>query len=506
MKIVIVGGGTAGWLAALMIKKIQGNSHDVTVIESSSIGIIGAGEGSTGFLTDIIQGNSWDYGCNEKDFLRETKATIKLGIKHKEWKELGHEYIAPIDGSAIQSVGTDYLFLHSIINDYPVHTSSDNGKFIEDSLSSFIVNGKDIENTKSHAYHFDGHLVGKYFKKVCGDSVNVIDARVNEISIGENGFIESLILDNGSIISADFFIDASGLSKLFSKKLNIDFISYKENLPVNTAMPFLLPYEEDEKIDPVTTAWAQKYGWMWMIPKQDGYGCGYVYDDSFITREEAQKEIEEKLGRKIEPIKFIQFEAGRLDKLWDKNCLFIGLAGAFAEPLEATSIHSTILQLNAFIFNYLRDSKEETCNQGNINIYNKRMTKMYDDFKDFLSIHYMSQRNDSEFWKMMGSGERLTEQAKNILEMQKSKLLHPNDLDAYFGYAGAQLYNWVLYGLGFITKDLAEKELKFFSQNELASTIWELNQKSFENIKNDIIDNTSFIKNMEGFLDGYSFS
>jgi tryptophan halogenase len=148
-------------------------------------------------------------------------------------------------------------------------------------------------------------------------------------------------------------------------------------------MPFLLQFEEDEKIEPLTTAWALSSGWMWMIPTQERYGCGYVFDDRFISHEEAQKEVETKLGKQIEPIRFLKFDTGRLDSFWNKNCLSVGLSAAFAEPLEATSIHSTILQLNSFIFDYLKDTKEQTLNSGMINIYNRRISKMYDNYAQF---------------------------------------------------------------------------------------------------------------------------
>ena len=297
MKIVVVGGGTAGWLAALMIKKVQGDSHSVTVIESSDIGIIGAGEGSTGQLVDIIRGISWDYGCNEADFLVETGATIKLGIIHKDWKELGHEYIAPLDATAVASVGTDYIMMHAVLNDLPVHTASTNGFMIEKNLSSYFWDDDKISSTASHAYHFDGHKVGKYFKKVCGDDVSVIDAKVLDVTLNLRGEIESLILDNGTTVEADFFVDASGFSRLFSKKLGINWESYKDSLPVDTAIPFLLPKEE--VIRPVTTAWAQKNGWMWMIPVDGRRGCGYVFDSNFISATDAVDEIEQNLGMEI---------------------------------------------------------------------------------------------------------------------------------------------------------------------------------------------------------------
>jgi tryptophan halogenase len=231
-----------------------------------------------------------------------------------------------------------------------------------------------------------------------------------------------------------------------------------------------------------------------------------VFDDRFISHEEAQKEVETKLGKQIEPIRFLKFDTGRLESFWNKNCLSVGLSAAFAEPLEATSIHSTILQLNSFIFDYLKDTKEQTLNTGMINIYNRRVSKMYDDFRDFLVIHYMGKRDDSEFWRWITTGETLTDQAKDILEMQKSKIVHPKDMDQYFGYAGAGLYNWVLAGLGYIGKKEAKREMDFYNQYEIAETVWKLSHDAFDSSKNDTIDNTEFIRNVKEWANGNRFS
>lgn len=507
MKIVIAGGGTAGWLAALMIKKVQGDSHEVMLIESSKIGIIGAGEGSTGFLTDIIQGNNWNYGCDEIDFIKSCNATVKLGIKHKDWKHKGHSYIAPIDGSATQGL-SDYITLHAIANDIPFHLGSQDGYYIEHNKSSFFINEetKTLDNHKSHAYHFDAFLVGQYFKKVCGDSVQHIDSEILDVSLKENGEIDSLQLANGQTIHGDFFVDCTGFKRILAEKMRVKWNSYNKNLPVNKAMPFLLKYQEGEKIDPVTTAWAHSSGWMWQIPTQERYGCGYVYCDDFISDDEAKREIEESLGREIEPIRTFKFDTGRLESLWEKNCLFLGLCAAFAEPLEATSIHSTIVQLQTFIFEYLMDTKEETTNSSSIKIYNRRMTSMYDDFKDFLNLHYMTQRRDSEFWRYMTGGETATESTKIILELLKVRSVRPTDLVHYHGVAGAGLYNWILAGLGYIDKNLAKKELIFHNKVDFAHQIWNIHQFNFNLMIENMIDNTEMVLNTDKYLHGYSVS
>jgi hypothetical protein len=500
VQIVIVGGGTAGWLAALMIKKVYGDLHNITLIESKNIGIIGAGEGSTGYLTDIIQGNAWDYGCNEGDFFKETGATVKLGIKHKEWKKLGHTYIAPLDSPRLVNEKTDCSLSYAILKDYPFHLTSQNGFYIENNLSSFFEKDGKIENVKSHAYHFDGHRVGQYFKKVCGDSVSLIDDKVVDLELNQYGFIDYLILESGRKIQGDFFVDASGFNRIFSKKLNVAWKSYQDNLTVNTAMPFLLEHEEGKEIEPVTTSWAQKAGWMWMIPTQDRYGCGYVFDNNFISNEEAQKEIESKINKKINPIKFISFEAGRLEDAWKNNCLFIGLSSAFAEPLEATSIHSTIIQLKCFIFDFLKETTDETCNKGNTEIYNKKISKMYDDYKDFINIHYASEREDSEFWRFLKTGETLTERSKELLSIQKSRFLRRADFEEYEGYAGAPLYNWIMAGLGIIDKNLAKKEMELFKQESLSERQWTANLYEWKKIKKTMIKNDDFIKDLSTFF------
>jgi tryptophan 6-halogenase len=505
MKIIICGGGTAGWLAALMIKKVQ-PTHEITVIESSKIGIVGAGEGSTGYLTDIIQGNSWDYGCNEEDFFRETGATVKLGIRHRDWKNLGHEYIGPIDGTNSSGL-CDYMLMHALEQGLPFHTASYNGYLIEHGSSSFSYN-KDtgLINTRGHAYHFDAHLVGKYFKKICGNQVTHIDTEILQVNVDEQGHACSVTCRDGLQVDGDFFIDCSGFARVFLAPMGNTWKSYKEHLPVNAAMPFLLPHKEDEKIDPVTTAWAQTAGWMWQIPVQSRKGCGYVFDDRFISNEQAQQEIEQVLGHDIEPIRFLKFDTGRTDRAWVKNVLWTGLSAAFAEPLEATSIHSTIVQLQSFIFEYLRDTKEETCNQGSINIYNRRTAKMYDDFKDFLVLHYASQRTDSEFWRWMKTGETHTDAVKNLLELAKTRHPQPTDFDGYHGYAGASLYNWVLAGLGHITPAQATRDLDFYGRRDIVADAWLVHDYNMKKTVENTVANTEFVKNIDNYLHGHSIS
>lgn len=492
MKIVICGGGTAGWLAALMISKIQKNTHDITVIESSKIGIVGAGEGSTGYLTDIIQNNSWDYGCNEEDFIRETGATIKLGIKHQDWRQVGHTYYGPIDSTGNNP---DFTLFNALIKDAPFHTSSQNGYLIEAGCTNFWYENGKLKNTGAHGYHFDAHRVGQYFKKiVTADGVKHIDSEILDVEVDEQG-IKSLKLSNGQTITADFYIDCTGFARKLTRALDIKWISYKKNLPVDTAMPFLVKHKPGEVPEPVTTAWAQQAGWMWQIPTADRIGCGYVFDSNFLTEDQAHQEVELALGHEIEPVRFLKFDTGRQEKLWHKNCLALGLCAAFAEPLEATSIHSTIVQLQAFIFDYLKDNLNETLNSGMQNIYNRRMTTMYDDFKDFLVLHYQTPRNDTEFWRWMNTGETRTEFVDNIIELSKTKFPQAADFGSYYGYAGSPLWNWILLGLGYLDKSSAQKELNFYQprQDDL-DLRWQIYNETMQQQVNSMLPNSHFIR------------
>ena len=477
MKIIIVGGGTAGWICALFLSKIRPDLS-VTVVESSSIGIIGAGEGSTGILLDVINNNIWNFDCDLLEFFRETNATVKYGIKHRGWTSEDSCYIGPLDGSETGFLVPDSVFAHAIKSkEYQnsLHTATLYGNLIDKHISPLSIDTGAF-NIDTHALHFDAHLVGKYFKKKCGDTVDNIDGIVTHCYKDEQGFIESVILEDGRKIQGDFFIDASGFARSLIKIYDIKWRSYSKHLPVNTAMPFLLGHENDE-IEPYTTAWAHDSGWQWQIPLQNRKGCGYVFCDDFISADQAHAELERRLGKKIEPIRLIKFDSGRLDKVWEKNCLSIGLAAAFLEPLEATSIHSTIFQILKFVFEFCLHDRDTTCNPGSIDIYNKKICGMYDDFKDFLICHYKGGRTDTEFWRYMSSDSVDTEFVKNVLNSAKDRLLTINDFPSYPGAAGWHLWSYVLHGTHKIPNTISAANLNPHVVEDAANRLNELKNK-----------------------------
>jgi Tryptophan halogenase len=465
MNIVIVGGGTAGWATALMAAK-RHPYHKITVIESTKIGIVGVGESTTGRMTDILTNVIQDFGCDHDEFIAETGATLKYAIYHKGWtNNIDQGYIGPIDGSWTRDASPDALFSWGLLNLKPEELMkvAKCGNWIYHGKSNFSKTTKKFKS-HSHAMHVDAKLVGQYFKKVTLRNNNAahIDGIVKEVRLdSENGFVESLVLENGQIVNGDFFIDCSGFNKVLMNKVAPGkWISYSKNLPINTGLPFQLDYKEGEVPESYTTAWAQKNGWMWQIPLMDRKGCGYVFCDAFTTPDKAQEEIETILGRKIDPVRTIKFDPGRQEQAWVKNVVAIGLSSAFLEPLEATSIHSTIVQGHNLVYEYLKDDIIDTMNEGSRRIYNQRTSALYDDIKDFLILHYMGGRNDSEFWKMISSGVTKTPFVDTLLHMGKSKIPTFNDFPNYSGSAGWPLYSYVMAGLNLLNKHPAKVDLE----------------------------------------------
>jgi tryptophan halogenase len=483
MNIVIVGGGTAGWIASFFISKSQ-PQHSITVIESSKIGIIGAGEGSTGLLRDILSGYFFDYKHDIEDFMQKTNSTKKLGIRHKNWSGDGSSYFAPLDVSSTAFQTTDSIFKYSLFSN------------TREKMHMCTHLGYEYENNNYSGYtafHFDAFKVGEFFKDICIKDHNVksIDSIVTDVNI-KNGEIESIILENGEIISGDFFIDCSGFKRVLANKMDIKWNSFSDYLPVNTAMPFILEYSDNEKILPETGATAMSSGWVWDIPLKNRRGCGYVFDKNFIDEKKAQKEVESKLGHSIEPIKFIEFDSGYVEKFWKNNLLVLGLASSFVEPLEATSIHNTIVQIVIFVNEFLLTDKENTVNQINQDIYNKKISLLNDITIDFISLHYQGGRHDSSFWKNIKDKQIVTPNAKMIIEKSKQKIPGFIVMEGMWGSASIPLFNWILAGMNIITPEQALRDLIDDNKFDESRSKYNSFISQYKNIKKPYIIRTDY--------------
>jgi tryptophan halogenase len=472
MKFVVCGGGTAGWISAFTIHASNPNVHEVVVIESESIGIIGAGEATSGFLYDLLDGATL-FNNNEflnpnrikfdfNDFVEKVDAVPKYALKHINWAKEKSSYWAPINGSETSKRSPDHLFNYVVAEFGPEKAY----------LSSSIGQAYDLNKMPpqgGYGFQFNAPKVAKYFREHITKTTKTshINSTIKNVNISSNGIVESVVLENDEVITGDFFIDATGFHKLLANKLNIGWIDYKDQLIVDRAMPFLVPYKEGEdKVQPVTVAEALSSGWMWRTPTGGRRGCGYVYSSAFISEDEAQAEAEKIMGHPIEPIKHIKYESGRLEEFWKGNVLVVGLASSFIEPLEATSIHATIMQLFTFCQEYLSSTKEKTLNPASIEKYNAKTSKMYEYYKDFTVFHYQGGREDSEFWKTI-KFEKITSPAvENYIERAKSRIPSVMHFMDFWGVDA--LWKWTLAGLGHITREQAMEELLQFQQFEYA--------------------------------------
>ncbi len=473
MKIVIVGGGTAGWLAAatFIVSDVRRKKEglpaklDITVLESDNIPIIGAGEGSTGIFSSFITKKLEPLGINEIDFLYKTDATLKLGIKFKDWKTLNHTYLSPIQPTNTTMMNIDMELLGCYV--YGNYHDSTPAGYLMDRGYSCYKSGKGL--IPINAYHFDAHEVGKYFKEIClKHGVKNVKGTINQLNLNkESGFLNSVnIKESEEKIEGDFWIDASGFARILTNNMDSGWTSYKEHLPTNSAIPYLYPH--DDNVLPETLAWAQPNGWMWQIPTQERYGCGYVYSDAFTTYDKALDELMKNTGRKIEPIRNIKFDVGRINKFWNKNILSIGLSSGFLEPLQATSIHSTIIQLDIFAYHFFQADIERIDFSTSPSIYNNTIIKMWDDFRDLLQIHYMTEREDTEFWKYCKNELPKTDKVKHILEVCKKRAPSSWDFDVYHGAATWGVWCWTILGLELVSKDIAQKTLENYALTRAA--------------------------------------
>jgi tryptophan halogenase len=470
-KIVVVGGGTSAWLtiSTLLYKIHSLKNIEIICIESKDVPVIGVGESTTGLMWNVI--NYHDHIKNEKEFLKETGSTFKYGIKHVNWNQIGKSFVSPI-GSSFNNV-TNYPS-----NDYDyiriLHVA-DNLQHTEPLQNKLMLENK-IYNENNHnydvAYHIDSFKAGQYLKKKCLNTnrIKKIESTVEEIILNEKGEIKSLILKNKDIIEADFFIDCTGFHRVLINKLDTKFISYKDNLLVNRAITFPRKVRKNEIIKNYTTATARKYGWSWEIQLQERIGRGYVFNSNMIDNEQAISEMNKEFDEDITPNNIINFESGRIDKFWNKNVLAIGLSSSFVEPLEATAIHCTLQQINYFMDYYFTENlnMQETVLHDS---YNKEMTNMWDDIRDFIVLHYISERKDTEFWRESSSVKRRSKELNEKLEKWKYRMPRTIDYSIKgnnFFNLGNSLWYQICMGMNILNSEVAKKELFYYNIYERA--------------------------------------
>jgi tryptophan halogenase len=405
-KVVIIGGGTAGWLTSLVVNKFWKDTN-VTLVESSKIGILGAGEGGTSNFGKMLS----LLDINQNEFFEKTKSTVKGGLHLYNW------------------TGNNELSKHLFFGDGP------------------------NEINKSYAYHFDARLVAQYFKEIAiNRGVNWVDGEVSEIK-NENSIISELQLKDGRTIDLDFVFDCSGFAKIIIDGVHKEeWIGYTDYLMMNKALAFFLPQENKYQLNDktYTEMISMDCGWMFKIPLQHRWGCGYVFNDKYITVEDAKKEIEKRLGHEVTLQKVFDFNPGTHKRSWIGNSISIGLSYGFIEPLEATSLMSTIMQLKKLI--------DLNFDEQYVERYNKWCYQINEQNLNFIRYHYLCERDDTQFWKDCTSMP-IPSKLKKILDKNNSITVR-SDVELLSSFE---------------LEDITPNELTFFVNNYL--TIFRKNRK-----------------------------
>lgn len=415
-KIVIVGGGSAGWMSASTLIKFFPNK-DITVIESPNIPIMGVGESTLGHI------NAWlsALEITDKDFMKDTDASYKLSIKFTDFykKNSGgfhypfgkrHFVENPYFGIRDWQL-KKYFYPNTPVQDfcrtfYPAMSLIENNK-ISENLDGTFGSWRFDQDT---AYHFDATKFANWLReKYCiPKGVKHIQAIVKKVIVDDSG-VSELILDDGTSVSADLYVDCTGWkSLLIGETLKVPFTSYNDIIPNNRAWATQINYIDKEKeLEPYTNCTAIENGWVWNIPLWSRIGTGYVYSDKYISKEDALKQFKKHLKTKMtisnadritEDLKFkdIEMRIGIYDRPWEKNVVSIGLSCGFIEPLESNGL----LTVHVFLLQLVKFLGREIISRWDQDVYNTGVKKFYKEFAEFVALHYaLSVRTDTEYWR-----------------------------------------------------------------------------------------------------------
>jgi tryptophan halogenase len=454
-KIIVVGGGTAGAIASTYLKKCYGDSAEIVLIYDHKNPNIGIGES----LTPTIYNYLRFLEIKREDLIKNVNATVKLGIKFKNWlnrqDEFFHAFLhKQLVGNFVQNFEASY----DIVNEIYDHDIAYGKQFF---LHNRIPQG--IDDIQS--LHINGELFSKFIIEKFKKNLTIIDDIVIDAIKDINGNITNLILEKNGKIQGDFFIDASGFGAIIFKNLPNTWIDKSDWLPLNSCIPNPINHQLTE-FPVYTTAEASDQGWILQVPLSNRWGCGYLYSDNFISDDLAISKFDDFLNKNYKTSlmhnKIIRFKSGYWENQWVGNCLAIGLASGFSEPLEATNIHQAIFQLEKFvslynfqIFNL--DRKE----------YNRTMRSFYERVYLFLRFCYCTERTDSEFWKYMTNCKPM-EIAEFEEKISKNIMNTYSMTDDIFNYDN---FTKIAYGLGKIDK-------KEYKNNLINKNVYELAEKN----------------------------
>jgi len=399
-RILIVGGGTSGWMTAAMLSKLTNQTLDIQLVESENIATIGVGEATI----PAIKRFNHLLGINEAEFLSATQGTFKLGIQFENWGGLGTSYMHSFGKIGRQ---WDWLSFHQYW--LKLHQQG-----LVKHLDHYSINAQlALAHKYTHAqsnrpqspmseiastYHFDAGLYGKFLRTLAEkNGVKRIEGKVIKVNQHlQNQHIKSVLLAIGQELDADLFIDCSGMRGLLIEQcLNTGFEDWKHWLPCDSALAVASSKELD--LPSYTRSSAQAAGWQWKIPLQHRTGNGHVFSSAFISEQAAEESLYQNLDTKaISDVNHIRFRTGKRRKAWNKNCVAIGLSAGFLEPLESTSLHLVQTAISRLIKLF----PDRDFQQANIDQYNQETDLEIERIRDFIIAHYkVTNRDDTEFWR-----------------------------------------------------------------------------------------------------------
>ena len=429
----IVGGGTAGWMAAALLSNIyKGTDIKITLVESPDIATIGVGEATVpSFMAFLASAK-----INPKEFIEATAGTFKLGIRFENWYQKEHVFFHPFGKIGRSLDGHDFyqLWLKTLAQGEPTRLMDHSPAAIMAEQHRFMVEAQ-LQNTPlanyGYALHLDAVMAARYLRTIAlVNGVMRIESTVNAIALDQREFIEAITLMDGQKVTADFFVDCTGFKGLLIEEtLKVGYEDWSHYLPCNRAVA--VQTENAGEPPPYTVACARAAGWTWRIPLQHRTGNGYVFASDYCSDDEATHTLLSAVeGKLINEPRIIPFVTGKRKKIWHKNCLALGLASGFLEPLESTAIHLIYKGLANFIRQFPDKDFDPLLEQQ----FNERMDKDYLEVRDFIILHYCtSRRDDTDFWrrcKNMAMPESL-EQKINIFRQRGQ--LNFSDEDLFVG-------------------------------------------------------------------------
>jgi len=394
-RVVILGGGTAGWMTAMALAKSFGRRLSVTLLESDEIGIVGVGEATIPtihWFNELI-------GLDEAEFFRETKASFKLGIEFVDWTRPGHRYFHPFGRYGVDLPGVPFhqrwLKARADGFDAPLAAFSlTTALALQNRFAKPEGDGRSILSTLGYAFHFDAGLYARHLRALAeADGVRRVEGKLRAVERdAQTGFVAALTTERGDRLEGDLFIDCSGFRALLIEgEMQADYEDWSHWLPCDRAVA--APCARAAETTPYTRSTARAAGWQWRIPLQHRTGNGYVYSSAFISNDEAAATLLANLdGELLAEPRFLRFKAGRRRRCWSGNVVAIGLSSGFLEPLESTSIHL----IQSAIAKLLTLFPDRDCDPGLARRFDRLFAAEMDEIKDFLVLHYHATQDKPE--------------------------------------------------------------------------------------------------------------